>query len=320
MATGIFIAAPLQEIPGGGRATQPLTIMLFCVGIILAAALVRSFLRRGIGAYTGSIPASFGTGTWIAGTTIVARCLVLGWPSVMWIPKLVCFAGFAIWIGFIPLAVRNLFILLRGTVRPDGSVLLTTVATQAVALIGLRLFGGSPVVRTAAIALTGFGVAAYAVGAFVVLRRYLVGADWSLASDWSNTNCILHGALSITGLTVVVSGAFSATSILTLWTCILIIFAMVEAIEIARLWTRARQLGLYAAAGVYDVSQWARNFTFGMLYAFTLAFARRFKIADVHPLLALIRSDILAWGQYLVLLLLVIELVLAAKDALGRQV
>jgi hypothetical protein len=161
--------------------------------------------------------------------------------------------------------------------------LLVTVATEAVALIGLQLFGESPAVQTAAIALIGFGVAGYAVGAFVVLRRYLAGPGWSLASDWSNANCILHGALSITGLTAVVSGAFSAAFILSLWTCILFIFAVVEAAEVARFWVCARNSSVYAAAGVYDVSQWARNFTFGMFYAFTLAFARRFEITDRIP-------------------------------------
>jgi hypothetical protein len=57
----------------------------------------------------------------------------------------------------------------------------------------------------------------------------------------------------------------------------------------------------------YHVSQWARNFTFGMFYAFTLAlYTAGAGARPPHPVLAL-QQVILRYGQYAVLSLLVIE-------------
>src|SRR3546814_6209790 len=64
-----------------------------------------------------------------------------------------------------------------------------------------------PTLRPAATALVALGYVFYAIGAALVLRRYLRQPGWRLAEDWENPNCILHGAMSITGLAAVMSGA-----------------------------------------------------------------------------------------------------------------
>ena len=63
------------------------------------------------------------------------------------------------------------------------------------------------------------------------------------------------------------------------------------------------------AALVYDTSLWARNFTFGMFYAFTVAIAGRLE-AGAPAILARVTAAIAGGGQYLVLALLVAELAL----------
>src|SRR3546814_9984150 len=63
-----------------------------------------------------------------------------------------------------------------------------------------------PTLRPAATALVALGYVLYALGAALVLRRYLRQRGWRLAEDWENPNCILHGAMSITGLAAVMSG------------------------------------------------------------------------------------------------------------------
>jgi hypothetical protein len=83
-------------------------------------------------------------------------------------------------------------------------------------------------------------------------------------------------------------------------------FAVVELIEIARLAARVRAVGWREALFVYDVSQWARNFTFGMFTAFTLAFAQAYPLI-APPALVALRAAIVAGGPYVVLFLLLAE-------------
>jgi hypothetical protein len=311
MAFGIFITAALQQIPGGASATKPLTAVLLSLWLAVAARMLESLRRHGFQPQIHSIAGLFGIGTWVAGSAIVAEALMLAWPAAVWAARGFLFVSFAIWLCFIPFAVQSLLrLMLERTPHANGSILLATVSTQSVAIVAFRSFPGSVVIHALAIVLMALGAAFYLIGLYSVLRRYGATRNWSLAHDWHNTNCILHGALSITGLAAVFSGALDAGTVLDFWICVLAIFAMVEAAEAARLWARVRHLG-WGAAVTYEVSQWARNFTFGMLYAFTLAFAQRLEIRGAHPLLGSVRSDVLAYGQYIVLLLLVIETALA---------
>ena len=319
MALGIFITASLQQLPSGVQLTRPVTALLLLCWLVVALRLLRSIRSQGLRPHTDSTAGLFGVGTWIAGSAITARALMLAWPTAIWASRIFLGAGLVFWILFIPFAVRSLtHLLLDRHHATNGIVLLATVATQSVALIALRSFPRSPVVHEMSLVLLAIGAACYVSGLWPILRRYFLAQRWSLTDDWHNTNCILHGALSITGLAAVVSGAFEADTILDFWTVVLIIFASVEIIEAARLWTRIRHFGWSRAAGTYDVSQWARNFTFGMLYAFTLTFAQRFDIARGHPWLSSTRSIVVSYGQYFVLLLLVVEGSLAIRATLAR--
>jgi hypothetical protein len=98
-----------------------------------------------------------------------------------------------------------------------------------------------------------------------------------------------------------------------LWIYCALAFVLVEAVELVRLARRVRQYGWLGGVLVYDASQWARNFTFGMFYAFTVAALQRG--ADAAWLAAPQRA-VAAWGQYVVLALLLIE---AALLAWGRR-
>ena len=158
----------------------------------------------------------------------------------------------------------------------------------------------------------------YAIGLGLILRRYVGGETWRLADDWDNTNCILHGALSISGLAAVVSDHFSAQALLVFWLIVVAAFVIVEAIEVLRLFVRVNALGWRRGLFVYDVSQWARNFTFGMFYAFTLAFAERVPSLASQSVEAL-RRTILSSGQYVVLFLLLAETAMMLWSAHQRN-
>ena len=321
MAGGIFGAVALQALPHGPPFTKPLAVLLALGWLAIAALIALDTARDGIVVHTGSLIGSFAIGTWVAASAVVARMAMLAAPQAPLFAQAMFVIGSLVWVWFVPRALRNLAHIARrpaGETRPTGVILLTTVATQAVALPAFRLFAAVAPVRVAATVLMGLGFGCYLVGAALILRRYVAGARWRLATDWDNTNCILHGALSITGLAAVVSGLFGAAVLVPFWATTLAVFAVVEAAELARLVARVRVFGWREAVLVYDVTQWARNFTFGMFYAFTAAVAGTSTLDEPYPALAAFAGAILAYGQYVVLLLLLAELALMACALANR--
>jgi hypothetical protein len=241
---------------------------------------------------------------------------MLAAPDARWLAEALFAATVGLWLWFAPRAVLNLLRIARlpaGEARPNGVILLTTVATQAVAFPAVRLFPDAVPVREIAYALLALGLACYLAGAVLIFRRYLAGPRWRLATDWENTNCILHGALSISGFAAVVSGAVGTGLLAAYWAMTLVVFVVVETIELGRLVTRVRAYGWREGVLVYDVSQWARNFTFGMFYAFTVALAGSGGSTESFGMLASVADAILRYGQYAVLLLLLAELTLMAR-------
>jgi hypothetical protein len=312
MASGIFAAASLPRLGGAGVAL-PAAVVLTAIWLAIAAPLFVSAARSGgLVRRTAAPIDSFGIGTWVAGTAVLARVLMLAAPHDPW-PARAAFALAAVlWIWFMPRALGNLVRLARSRLRPNGIILLSTVATQAVALMALHLLPAAPAAWTGAV-LMALGASCYVAAAFLVVRAHAAGG-WRLATDWANGNCILHGALSITGLTAVVGCWFDAPALFAYWAAVIVVFVIVELIEVARIVARVRAVGWREALFVYDVSQWARNFTFGMFYAFTLAFAQAYPVI-APPALVALRAAIVAVGPYLVLLLLVAEAGLMLTEA-----
>jgi len=314
MALGIFAAASLPRLPFAAALAEPAAAAVAAVWLATAVALVASLGQGGLTRRTEPLVESFGIGTWVAGTAVLARVLMLALPTDLWPARAAFVASLGLWLWFIPRAVGYLARLVRSQVRPNGIILLSTVATQAVALMALRLFAAVGAVRDTAAVLMAFGAACYAVAAFAVVRAYTC-RTWRLAADWANGNCILHGALSITGLAAVVGGWFGAGPMSVYWAAVVVVLVLVEAVEIARLAARVREFGWRTGIAVYDPSQWARNFTFGMFYAFTLAFARQDPAIGPSALNAL-RNLVLANGAYIVLFFLAVEVALML---LGRR-
>lgn len=303
MATGIFAAASLPRLAGAGAAL-PAAIVVTLIWIAVAAPIAASAVRPGgLGRRAGAPIDFFGIGTWVAGTAVVARVLMLAAPHDPWPARAAFSLAAVLWLWFMPRALGNLVRLARSRLRPNGIILLSTVATQAVALMAMHLLPAA-LAAWAGAALMALGAFCYLAAAFLVVRGH-AGGGWRLATDWANGNCILHGALSITGLTAVVGRWFEATVLIGYWLAVIAVFVVVELIEVARIVARVRAVGWREGLFVYDVSQWARNFTFGMFYAFTLTFAQAYPA--VAPAFSVLRSTIVAVGPYVVLALLMAE-------------
>jgi hypothetical protein len=322
MAIGIFGLAAMQHIPALSRdLSAPLAVLL----LVLWGHLAVSFIAA---ALTGTLRTSlqrpvdrFAVGTWVAGTAVVARMIAVAVPGWYALAAFLAALGGMLWLWFMTLAAGSYRVISASGAghRANGLVLLTTVSTQSLVILTIGLFPDVPVLRRIALPLVLFGYALYAIGAVLILRRYLGQKGWRLADDWENPNCILHGAMSITGLAAVTSGALPFAVCYATWLYAACMFMLVETAEVARLLQRRRLYGWRRGLGTYDVSQWSRNFTFGMFYAFTLAFAEAFKPDALPPALAAAQAAVLAWGPYVVLGLLAAELALLTP-ALGRRV
>lgn len=335
MAIGIFGLAALQRIPVlASLFSEPLALLLSVIWLFTAVSYLVDFFKGTLHIHTESPIGRLGIGTWVAGTAVLARMEMIGVQSwSMTVEAMLGLLALLLWVWYIPLAIDSFRAMHASHARlqASGIILLSTVSTQSLALIAADLAYNPPIfqwldpmvsrVLFAGIAtiLIVVGTGFYIVGLRLILQRYWRQRGWTLAKDWANTNCIIHGAMSITGLAAVLSGTIPALICLLIWLYVLTMFILVELIELVRAYMRVRSLGWREGVFTYHVSQWARNFTFGMFYAFTWAFIQHFE-TYLAPSLTSLFQWILGYGQYFVLLFLLFEIGLYLKDDVKLKV
>ncbi|HMM53643.1 MAG TPA: hypothetical protein PKC23_01355 [Candidatus Desulfobacillus sp.] len=310
MAAGIFGLASLDRIPllpAAFLTTFALALLLLWAFI---AASYFSIWRQG--RLPGLVAApndGFAVGTWVAGTAVMARLLLIGVPEWRAAVVVLALLACALWLWYLAIVLRGFRAVLASParLRVTGRILLSTVSTQSLVLLAWDLWPDADWLRVPATLLLVLGYLFYGAGLLLVVQRYLRETGWTLSEDWDNTNCILHGAMSITGLAVAATDLLPAWVGLATWLYVLAMLVLVEAVEIARMARRARLHGLRKGVFTYHVSQWSRNFTFGMFYAFTLvmagAYAQSPLVAALEPLLA----PLIAGGPCVVLFFLLLE-------------
>lgn len=317
MAIGIFINGAIHHFPvldqGLGK---DLTVFLLLVWILITASFVRSY-RQGM-FYRRHLEhpiQSFGLGTWIAGTSVLGVALYERMPESRWIAFLMAFVNLCLWILFIKQCWANFRRIITTPAlrnKSHGVLLLSTVSTQSLVVLYNTIID-HPILMRWSQAMILFGVILYVVGWLLVVNRYRRLREWTVADDWENTNCIIHGAMSITGLAAATSGAVSPDWTLLIWLWVLVWFVIVETIELVRVAMRLKQYGPTVGIGTHRITQWSRNFTFGMLYAFTLHFDLSETVFAYLSILHLIHRWILTGGAWIVLGLLVNECLLYIK-------
>ena len=241
----------------------------------------------------------------MAGTAVVAELVLTGLPQWRSAAAALALVAVLLWLWYLALVARGLWAIIVGRARGgvNGAILLSTVSTQSIVLLGPR-----QVPRAAWAVLIILGYLLYLTGLVLIVRHYLRERGLRLADGWDNTNCIGHGALAISGLAAVVRGAIPVPWIVLTWLWVAGMFVLVESIEVARVVVRVHAFGWRKGVLTYNVSQWARNFTFGMFYAFTLSLDAR--DAGAARWLTGLWDLILHYGQYGVLALLFIEIAL----------
>ncbi|WP_419886990.1 hypothetical protein ACN6MT_15730 [Neobacillus niacini] len=251
----------------------------------------------------------FGIGTWVAGTSISGILFYKQFSHWGFISVIIAFINIVLWIIYIGISVKTFIEISRtkSFQNVHGILLLTTVSTQSVVLLLNTVIKNFPDILNLSLLITGFCF--YLVCVFFILSRYIKNS-WSIEMDWNNTNCILHGALSISGVASIFTGVISLDLIRVIWRTALITFIAVETIELYRLFRRIKHYGFKEAIFVYDVTQWSRVFTFAMFYTFT-------SLIHTHLLIeSFVIDTILKMGVWVVILLLMVELMLSLRDTI----
>lgn len=316
MAIGIFINGALKTFDHMNDMLGTLiTISLFALWIIFMWFLFLSILRKTfMEEHVNNPVKSFAMGTWIAGTSVCGTAIYLRLPELGPIVMFMSFINVCFWFYYIVICIKN-FMKLYQEKRyklTHGVILLSTVSTQSLVVINYTLFRGMFPSYIYAFFIY-LGTVFYFVGFVLIVKRYSKWKEWKIADDWQNTNCILHGAMSITGLASAVSGAVPDGFTLFVWIWVLVWFVIVECIELWRVLSRIHHYRFNLGFGTYDVSQWARNFTFGMLYAFTANFDIVSTSFGGNLFLVHLRSLILGYGHWVVLAILINEILLFLK-------
>ena len=319
MAGGIFVIGALGQLHLPEVVGRLVALELLVVWGYLALSYARILFRGELGESVRQPMSAFGVGTWVAGSAVLGRALLEvlpGWRPVglaLWIVAVVVWLWY---LRLLPAAFRAAVDPSEGY-RANGAILLSVVATQSLVVAGEALVpGGLPQPVSAALIVLGYLF--YAAGLVLILRRYLLRSDWTLADDWGNTNCILHGAMSITGLAIVVSGALPAALAVATWIWVVAVFVGVEATEFARALARVGAYGWRDGVFVYTPTQWSRNFTYGMFYAFTLQLNKSPAAPDSWTTGS--QEAILAYGHYVVLAALLVEIIVFFFDRVGTAI
>jgi hypothetical protein len=254
----------------------------------------------------------FGIGTWVAGTSVCSILVIRHFPELSVFVKCITFLNLALWFTYIVISVFALKEIARSqmTKAVNGILLLTTVSTQSVVLLLNSVYKNEiPVFINISLLLIGIGFYLICIGVIATcqLRDF---KNFEIEIDWKNTNCILHGAVSITGLACIFSSVGNEPFIRLLWIIAACIFIFVESVEIYRLYKRVKKFGISMGVFVYDVSQWSRVFTFGMFYAFT------FRSLAEAGVLSQIQSLVIQTGVWVILFLITVEVILCFKTIL----
>jgi hypothetical protein len=185
-----------------------------------------------------------------------------------------------------------------------GGLLLPCVATQSMVISGYNIFDVSfPTTYTDILLTIGFLL--YLLNFGLILFHYIHIRDKDLTESWNNTNCIVHGAISITGVSLTFSHFEAFYIINFIWIVSFTLFLLIEAIEIFRAIQRVKKLGWKQGIFVYSPSQWARVFTFGMFLFFT----ERMPIGN-HLLIDSLKNLVFLFLPILIVLLILIEVFL----------
>ncbi|WP_170006115.1 TDT family transporter [Bacillus fonticola] len=320
MAGGIFINGALTQIAYLNLIEDFLALLLSICWFYLAYVFVHSAVTKQFSIKHLQAPLQvFGIGTWVAATSVFCIVQYLHYPSARSWTFVLAVGNFFLWLVYLYLIMVRIkqFVVRKHYRNVHGIILLTTVSTQSIVIMNAVVFP-ERIPTSLQIGLFSLGILFYIGGVVLIVKRYIRDRGWSLADDWKNTNCIVHGAVSISGVAGIKSGILSMDVAFWFWIWALTFFIIVEVIEIVRAHKRIRLYGLQEGIGRYHVSQWSRNFTIGMFLFFTITLDMTQIQHHIGWFYETVQRDFLIVGPWLVLGLLTIECILFLKGNLDQ--
>lgn len=318
MSMGVFTSDAMTKFPGFIPSIGKLTVLVVFVLWLFLMIDYTIVLFKGqfLKSHWINPLNSLAMGTWIASSSVCAMGIFKYLRYFHWVAAVVITVNTVFWLIYAIHVIYQYKKLLEiKTSLVHGIVFLATVSTQSLVVdYSIWLLGETPVWLCRV--LISIGLFYYMIFLILIVKRHLA-LPWHLTKDWNNTNCTLHGALSITGLAAIKSDTIPVDPILTLWWIVLFVFIIVETFEIIRAIKRWKALGFRLALGTYNVSQWTRNFTFSMFLAFTL----HLPIA-VHPTLqnTLFNEFTDTFGLFIVLLFIYEAVLFFKENLVYRQI
>ncbi|MFJ7972882.1 hypothetical protein [Psychrobacillus sp. NPDC096389] len=305
MAFAIFLLGAIYQFPFlNYHFALTLSGLLVLAWLFMFFAFFRSLLKRDYRNNLVNLPIkSFGVGTWIAATSVICDLIIQRAPALLPLVKILVCANLVFWIIFIIFCIHQLksIIVNKEIANTHGVILLSTVSTQSIVGLLVTTFGTS-FTPDLIIAFITLGILLYLFSITLIIIRFTT--KWRDIHEWKNTDCIIHGAVSITGLAMVQSGNFTFNSIILVWYMVFVLFLVVEIADITRGIARIHKYGWRKGLFTYHITQWARNFTFGMFYFFTFNMVHTFS-NSIRPLE--FHNHVLHLLGWIVLLLLIVE-------------
>lgn len=300
MALGIFLQGAV------GYFMSPSTVRWFVFGylllvLILYLSLFRQLFQAGFLRSQWNNPLhSFVLGSWIAGLSVTGLVIENYLPSFHEIVFGMSIINSLLYIVFFVICIKNFTVIGKHphAHAVHGIVLLSAVATQSLVLLWSHVYTDVPAMVTEGMFWAGFCF--YLIGLTLIIVRY-GKKGWSLTNDWTNANCIIHGGLSITGLAAVSTEILSVEVLAYYWWVVLVVFLFIEGVELIRAAARVRTNGWKNGVFSYHISQWSRNFTFGMFYAFTAAMQAAVSIPEGFSYVYEEVLPVWAWLVFIVL-------------------
>lgn len=271
MAYGICIVYPCQYILAflfGDALREAIVLvlsgMLSLFALFVMFRFARQFARNRSVLWAHTID-HLRIGTWIAGLNVMSAVLA---GIDIWVARFLHAAGCALWLLFVVWLVKM-------TIRKEfrnrdlnGSVFLSTVATQSVAIGFVRAWPDLvPEYIHLLISVNVIGIVFYWIAFGLV---WVAGGLLGPIRDWAVQNHITHGALSISMLVAqMIEEAIPGTLpyfhfvIQVAWGTATLLVAAMMAYEISLIALRKKDLL------AFNMKNYARNFTLGMYFACT---------------------------------------------------
>jgi hypothetical protein len=311
MAIGIFTLYALQNLPFNNLfVTRLITLELLIIWCYITSSILALYLNGGFTDLIRGTNNKLGIGTWVAGTAVLGILFLKEFPSFFIVIYALVLLALSLWVTYLWLVFRNLQLILFKKIKiHSGIILLSVVSTQSIVLLINSLFYNNELIYLNYILII-LGFLFYLVGLIIIVKYFYSLRMMRLILSWSNNNSIIHGALSISGLACLVVGTIENNFINLIWLVTTLLFLLVEGMSLIKIYYRIKISGFMNGACLYHMSQWSRNFTYGMYYAFTVS-------AVAHHLsFNLVASTVSKYGQYIVLFMLLIEIFLFLRHKL----